>query len=246
MLVSDLVDIQSYILADEPYRTNNLDQIRFNLDQVCLPAHPKEQYPHYGYRLAATTIARWKPWEMLAKDHYATALNQEALFNIRQFNEIAPAGLGYELGVYTGGVSRMLQDDGRKMVCFDTFEGIVGSDPHSDHLKDGEYCVQSKDLVMEYLQPAEIVVGDIMDTLANRPEEDVAFVHLDMDVLKPTAFALRNIWPSLKNSGVIVLDDYGVWCTQGIKQAVDEFNPPGCKKIYLPTGQMVLIKCREK
>ena len=138
----------------------------------------------------------------------------------------------------------MLQDAGRKMVCFDTFNGIQGSD-EGDHLKDGEFCAKLPDVVKEYIAPAEIVEGDVMETLKGRTEM-VAFAHLDMDVRAPTEFALRNIWPRLKNGGVIVCDDYGVWCTQGIKQAVDEAGLPNCNQIYLPTGQMVLIKCREK
>jgi hypothetical protein len=238
--------ILDYINEGKSERAMKLLQAKTILDQGgALSAPP--QFPGYGYNLTGTTIAKLKPWTLPGEYHsddLDTALNDEALFNICQFNAIAPSGIGYELGVYNGGVSRMLMYEGRRMVCFDTFEGVKGSGEH-DMMEDGEFQTASEVNVRRRLSAAEIVKGDVMDTLRLRPEhEDVAFAHLDMDVYEPTAYALAKIWLRLLPGGVIVCDDYGIWCTFGIKLAVDEFlkSRPNAKSIYLPTGQMVIIK----
>lgn len=198
-------------------------------------------YPHYGYTLMNTTIARYKPWDVYSEPN-RSVLSDQAVYNVMQMNRLAVDGIGYELGVYDGGISKMLMESGRKMVCFDTFKGIQGSGDH-DHLEDGEYAVFNPEEVIKYLDGAEIVMGDVLETLLDRLEL-VAFVHLDMDVFIPTAFALRHIWPRLVEGGIIMCDDYGVWCTQGVKQAVDEFidTEPDVRTIYFPTGQMAIIK----
>lgn len=232
--------ILDHIRTGQEARTNALIKIRQLLDYNSLS--PPDGYPFYGYNLSNTTIARFRPWDMWDRPTNS-ALNDEALFNIRQFNAIAPKGVGYELGVYNGGVSRMLMDEGRRMVCFDTFEGVAGSSSY-DMIEDGEYRCFDEGDVRRLLQGAQIVKGDVMETLITRKQESVAFVHLDMDVYAPTRYALQQIWGQMIHGGVIVCDDYGVWCTDGVKQAVDEFLDffPHAKSIYLQTGQMVIIK----
>ena len=233
--------ILDYIEEDAEERLEDMMRARNILDSGGALKAPDE-FNNYGYNLSNTIIARYKPW-----DEYdmpiSSSLNDEALFNIRQFNAMAPEGIGYELGVYNGGVSRMLMDEGRPMICFDTFTGVSGSGDY-DMMEDGEYCCRDPEIVKNFLHDAVIVEGDVRDTLARRQYENVAFAHLDMDVYEPTEFALNEIWPRLMFGGVIVCDDYGVWCTHGIRLAVDDFitEHPMCKHIYLQTGQMVLIK----
>lgn len=200
-----------------------------------------EGYDFYGYTLMNTTIARYKPWEA-SPQKCNSELSEQALYNVLQMNSLAPKGLGYELGIFEGGVSRMLMDAGRDMVCFDTFEGIVGSES-IDNLKDGEYCTKDEQAVRDLLEGAEIVKGDVSVTLQHRNEK-VAFVHMDMDVYVPTYYALHNIWPRLKKGGVIMCDDYGVWCTKGVTGSVDVFLDivMRAKTIYFPTGQIAIIK----
>lgn len=233
-------NIQDYIEEGRETREEYLQVVRTMLDEHTLGA--PDSYHGYGYTLMNTTIARWKPWDMKPEYYnYDSALKEQALFNIEQMNDFAPDGLGYELGVYNGGVSRMLLDFGRDMVCFDTFTGIKGSEGIDD-LENGEYCTNDESAVRILLNDAEIVKGDVCDTLKQR-DEPVAFVHMDMDVYVPTYYALNQIWPRLVDGGVIMMDDYGVWCTQGVMRAVDVFlNTNKARVIYFPTGQMAIIK----
>ena len=236
-------EILEYINKDKLQRDTAIEIAKSILDEYSLS--PKTSgFINYTYRLSDTTIAKFQPWLQHSNTH-KTLLNKEAMFNIKQMNAIAPDGVGCELGVFEGGVSKMLMSLGRKMICFDTFEGIIGSQ-EIDLLKNGEFCTKNEQEVREYLKDAIIVKGDIMDTLSKIVLIDqIAFVHLDMDVYEPTKYALDTLWPQLKSGGVIILDDYGVWCTPGIKIAVDNFiteNGGNIKKIYFPTGQIALIK----
>lgn len=225
------------------WRDNEIRYVRNILDAVAVP--PPTMHPYYGYLLMNTTVAKYKPWEAKSASYkkYETALSDQKLFNIEQFAKMAPGGIAYECGVYTGGCTRMLLDMGREVVAFDTFDGIVGSDKLYDDFVDGEYCADNPDMVKEYISGAEIVEGDIRKTIIERPMEGIAFAHIDLDVYEPTQVALDYIYHNIMRKGVIVIDDYGVWCTKGVKQAVDEFTEMHkINGIYLPTGQMVIIR----
>lgn len=179
-----------------------------------------------------TTVKLWHPWK---ETGYRTALNPIKLGMIEQLASIAPSGKFYELGVYTGGVSKMLLDMGKDVVCFDTFKGISGAKDEEYH-SDGEYNGGG---VFDYVKGAEIVAGELPATLYGRCD-DIAFVHFDLDVELPTAACIEYVWNRLVTGGIMVFDDYGTWTTFGVKRAVDNFKFG--KKLYLPTGQMVIIK----
>lgn len=200
---------------------------------------PKE-FKNYGYTLMNTKIGKHKPWDEINTD-YKTVMDSQSLYNILQFNHIAPNGIAVECGVYEGGISKMLMDRGREVYAFDTFEGMINSDADSI-IKNGEFSVQY-DEVSKYLYGATLIKGDVIETLPNcyyELSDRLAFVHLDMDMYEPTFFALSYLYNIMVLDGVIVLDDYGNWMTPGIKKAVDKMG--FSKTIYLPTGQMVIMK----
>jgi len=188
----------------------------------------------YGTTFEGMTVAKWKPW--LDEPCYTSALSMDRLYMIKQFLNIAPPGVCYECGVYTGGVTRMMLDMGRHVKAFDTFEGLTGSGEF-DLMENGDYNGGD---VSEYIKGAEIIKGCVPYTFKDHEDDKIAFAHLDMDLYEPTVHALKFIYDRLYDNGIIILDDYGVWMTPGIKKAVDEFHCE--KKIYLPTGQMVILK----
>jgi hypothetical protein len=67
--------------------------------------------------------------------------------------------------------------------------------------------------------------GNVFDTLPRyldaHPEVRIAFLHLDMDVKEPTAFALDRLYDRVVPNGLIVFDDYNA--VAGETDAVDEF-----------------------
>lgn len=50
--------------------------------------------------------------------------------------------------------------------------------------------------------------------------EKIAFLHLDMDVYEPTAFALEQLMPRMVRGGIVVFDDYTM--VEGATRAADE------------------------
>lgn len=189
----------------------------------------------YGVIFEGMTCAIYKPWEKL-NNLYFTALSSVRLYMVKQFMELAPDGLCYECGVYTGGVVRMMLDNGKTVKAFDTFEGLKGSSEH-DYMLDGEYNGGD---VSDYIDGAIIVKGEIPDSFCGHEDDSIAFAHLDLDLYLPTLSSLYFIYPRLVDGGIIVLDDYGLWMTPGVKKAVDEFKPK--RSVYLPTGQLVIFK----
>ncbi len=58
----------------------------------------------------------------------------------------------------------------------------------------------------------ELIEGDVSQTLPNYLERNpgfrASFVHLDLDLAKPTFDSLTSLYPRIVRGGVIVLDDY--------------------------------------
>jgi hypothetical protein len=70
----------------------------------------------------------------------------------------------------------------------------------------------------------ELVKGNVFDTLPGyleqNPETRLALLHLDMDVLEPTQFALELLYDRVVPGGLIVFDDYNA--VEGATIAMDE------------------------
>ena len=229
----------------DQYLDQNEDMILSIKKDIAKHRHQPEDCPEdYGVIFEGMTIPRYKPW-MKDKNEYRSALGKEKLFNIRQFSSLAPEGVAYECGVFTGGTTRMLLDLGWDVVAFDTFKGIAGAG-EEDIFEDGAY---NGGEVFDYIEGAEIEQGILPDSIINRletragkgyPQDNVTFAHIDLDVYKPTLECLRIIYEIMQPGGIIVVDDYGIWPTPGVKQAVDEFYAP--RSFYVNTGQWVIIR----
>lgn len=151
----------------------------------------------------------------------------------------------FELGVYKGASlirlatfrSTLEHESSRKIVGFDAFgqfptrglneksdiDFIKGfSDDGGDGLQEDEL---SAILARKQFTNIELLQGNVLDTLPEylekRPETRLAFLHLDMDVKEPTAFALEQLYDRVVPGGLIVFDDYNA--VAGETEAVDEF-----------------------
>ena len=69
------------------------------------------------------------------------------------------------------------------------------------------------------------------------------FVHIDVDLYKPTMDCLQFFYPRLVDNGVVLMDDYGsTKCPGAYKAAQEYFNEIQRPIIHLPTGQGLVIK----
>jgi len=171
-----------------------------------------------------------------------------------------PSGDYLELGTLMGHSARliwrlMLPDF--RLYCFDTFEGFVEKDVQEENK------LFNKDILVSMLPAVDMdEVKNYIDggsgagniTLAQGwfPESfqeyeslKLRFIHIDLDLYRPTKEALETLWPRLAPGGVMILHDYGCTLFPGIKKAVDEFfTPLGITPI--PMGDMqesaVIIK----
>ena len=118
-----------------------------------------------------------------------------------------------EFGVHNG--SSILQiannlNDKQRIFGFDAFEGIRDAwskpdrPPGSMNLN-GQIPAQ----LLEHKR-IHIVKGWIEDTLPNflKNINSISFAHLDMDVYKPTKFALESIIEKLDHESVLLFDDF--------------------------------------
>jgi O-methyltransferase len=138
---------------------------------------------------------------------------------------------------------------------FDSFEGL--SKPSRDDL--GHYS--EKDMQGRFSCPQHVVFNNLSQdekftrfglakgwipnilTDSYAKKEVFSFVHIDVELYKPTYESLKFFWPRLNLGGVIVVDDCGYLSFPGSNKAMTKF----CKEqklnpIYLTTGNGVLIK----
>ena len=150
-----------------------------------------------------------------------------------------------ELGTFKGASAikfatfrQLLETDySRKIVCFDAFgpfpDREISMQSDIDFLKKFEEAAgtglskkQLDWLLREKkIDNFELVGGNIFDTLPDylvvNPQLKISLLHLDMDVMEPTAFALEHLYERVVKGGMIVVDDYP--SVGGTVKAVDIF-----------------------
>jgi len=130
----------------------------------------------------------------------------------------------------------------RDLYLFDTFEGMT--EPGKEDVKHtGERAADilassSRDshdwavaslgevraAVLGVGYPEEkihFVRGPVEETLPMNAPADIALLRLDTDWHSSTKHALGHLYPGLRPSGVLLIDDYAYW--KGARQAVDEY-----------------------
>jgi predicted O-methyltransferase YrrM len=185
-----------------------------------------------------------------------TGMNYDRLHTLWQAVRAAPPDEPViEIGTYLGGsarfISTALMAAGRTprfYVC-DTFAGHAHTDAEIDtsHHGAGKFENTTAAATAAYLEgyPAlEMVVGDIVETSGQIPEDTFGLVHLDVDVYPTTDFCLRYFAPRLADGAIMIIDDYGFVTCPGVKRAADEFVAefPEFRLWHLLTGQAMLTR----
>jgi hypothetical protein len=89
----------------------------------------------------------------------------------------------------------------------------------------------------------QIMRGWIPSRFAEVAEKKFSFVHIDVDLEKPTRDSLEFFYPRLSDGGILLCDDYGFDTCPGVTAAIDEFlalKPE--KPIQLDAGGCFFIK----
>lgn len=158
----------------------------------------------------------------------------------------------------------------KKVFGFDHFEGLApsdftskdGADDNTVHKNVGGYkataeevralvSMHNNDLLLPGSERCRLVEGDIVETLPKFLEENpglkINLLHFDMDLYKPTKYALELLYPLVVKGGIICFDEYGLIPWQGETLAVDEYFSsigiePVVKKFpfyHVPAGYIV-------
>lgn len=124
----------------------------------------------------------------------------------------------------------------RKVIGFDIFGKFPETEFEGDKkLREnfvqsaGESSISEQDLYnvldQKKLQNVELVKGNILETVPDyckkNPNLKISLLHIDVDIYEPSKIILENMYKSVVNGGLIVLDDYGVF--PGETKAVDDF-----------------------
>lgn len=131
----------------------------------------------------------------------------------------------------------------RKIVGFDTFEGLQGIDEKdggSQVVKTGAFSVSENyedylEKIMDYheeqspishLKKYDLIKGDavegLRDYLNSHPETIIAFAYFDFDIYKPTKTCLELILPHLTRGSIIGFDELNVHDYPGETLALKE------------------------
>jgi predicted O-methyltransferase YrrM len=205
-------------------------------------------------RRRAAAVADMDPefWPLHEACHAATKPSAERLYALYKVVEYIVRhdipGDFVECGVWRGGSVMMMAlalrkfgGLGRRLYCFDTFEGMSQPGPRDVRHNTGElaadilrdrshvfWAVAALDVVRENLAktgyPAELVTyckGKVEDTLLSAAPGRIALLRLDTDWYESTKHELVHLYPRLAVGGVLIIDDYGFW--RGARQATDEY-----------------------
>jgi O-methyltransferase len=145
-----------------------------------------------------------------------------------------------------------------KFFIFDSFEGLSPYDLFDKQLKDrviddNEANLRRKKFVSDFenfkklMQPfdfVEIYKGWIPINFDKIKNYQFQFVHIDVDLHRPTYDSLEFFFPRLIKGGIIVCDDYNFADFPGAKTAWDEyFKDKNYQLSYeVPLGSKFLIK----
>jgi hypothetical protein len=159
-----------------------------------------------------------------------------------------------EVGTYKGGTAvffRRLLDSHRsgagEVITYDTFDGH----PHinsSIDIHPESYFKQSSSETLEYLTNNKVnyVIGDVLETFDFEGNEDeVTFLHLDVDLYEVTKKFLQNLALIIRKNGIVVVDDYGKPSCPGIALAYQETKEvldQNFISVVPMTYQLVLIR----
>jgi Macrocin-O-methyltransferase (TylF) len=160
-----------------------------------------------------------------------------------------------ECGVWRGFLSRAVMEYvdfaslPKHFYLMDTYRGLVPeyiSQAEKQHGIDQIHYDDTYEAVKATFKDfpnVNIVQGPIPETLPLVNTDQVCYLHIDMNNVKPEIAAAEYFWPKIVSGGVMILDDYGFMSHIEQKRAFDQFaQEHGIQILSLPTGQGLIIK----
>lgn len=181
----------------------------------------------------------------------------ERKFNLDQLFKlvIGIEGDVAECGTFKGGSAFFLARHianrklAKRLCLFDSFQGLsTPADIDGNWWTAGDLCSSMQEL-RRNLEPlgkldfVELYQGWIPQRFSEVSGRRFCFVHIDVDLARPTKDSLEFFYPRLNKGAVLLFDDYGFDSCPGVTQVVDEFM---CDKpellVNLSAGGAFFIK----
>lgn len=157
------------------------------------------------------------------------------------------AGELIEVGCGTGGSGLLIAsamkaaDITEPLTLVDTFRGIVKSAAMDLH-KDGEMNDSTRAATAELLGDRARVVQAVFPDEFDAGHTRYRFAHIDVDTYTSALESFRDLWPRMVRGAMLVIDDYGIGTTPGIKLAVDQLDLPDARWVFALSCQAVAVK----
>lgn len=183
------------------------------------------------------------------KDNYHSLDRKYALEQIMKLVS-SVKGDTAECGAFKGASSflicRSIVGSQKKHHIFDSFEGLsLPGNEDSSYWKKGDLA-SNETIIQESLKDFDFVVyykGWIPEKFHEVSKLRFSFVHLDVDLYKPTLDSLIFFYDRMSPGGIILCDDYGFTTCPGAKKAMDLFFYDKPEQIVcLPTGQGFVMR----
>ena len=212
----------------------------------------------------------WKSYKAFAGDRSDTVSKRIRMLSlaqlVRQVSRVE--GSFAECGCGAGGsadiIARAMTRCGRndRLLLFDSFEGLSRPSPedfqrspaHIDMFGIQTGLANGRKFFAADLSAAqaslaghdfiEFFKGWIPERFGEVADRRFAFVHIDVDLYRPTKASLEFFYPRLGDGGVIQIDDYNFMDWPGATKAVDEFLASANPRFFyqLALGGAFLIK----
>jgi O-methyltransferase len=172
---------------------------------------------------------------------------RDRFFNLCSAYELVRGKQGEdaECGVYKGLSSALLltiRNEVAPYHIFDSFEGLSEPEPGDVHKRGNFTC--DLDTVRHNLAEFPYIdyhAGWIPEVFADQPERTYRFVHIDLDLPKPTKGALEYFHTRLIPGGVMICDDYSDKGWVGTREAVNEFlKKSGRRGLQFSSGNLLI------
>jgi len=162
--------------------------------------------------------------------HTHLQILRDALLMVREVD-----GVFVELGVFRGNtlvsVIKEGKSQGKMVYGFDSFSGLPRpSEEDGDAYKEGNFDTGGCEGCIQALQKAgvkeddyKLVQGFVPYSFADVEIDKISFAHVDLDLYRPTKFALEWVWKRLQTGGVILCHDYFKGRPRLASLAIDEF-----------------------
>lgn len=151
--------------------------------------------------------------------------------------DVVECGVGYGNSFFKLCCLAYIEDKGRKIYGFDSFEGFPEpseEDASPRNSKKGEFNLATVDTIEKLLiqrgkiertfvkNNVRLVKGFFEESLHTFDGRTVAFLHLDVDLYESYKVTLEYFWPKVAAGGVVLFDEY--------KQPVELVKWPGASK----------------